>query len=482
MLFKVKNLGVIAEAEVDLSKDLILLTGQNNTGKTYLAYAIYWFLQMDFYSILSDTDTLYFGTTQTEAEMEIKKVFKKKKTQLLELLEKNKTHNQIEINIVELAKEVILPAKDELLKYILNIASSEYVAITDFFNGRNSFEPIIDLGISDEVILDNIATNISKKNLNLDGLVHITVEAKNNTEVLTFELMPHRLEDNELFAQEILIVLLHWSFVNFRNVNYCFTAERSAINIFSKELTLLGNKILRSKDKNLINFATERINRYPQPIKDSLDIAENLKDLTKKTSEFAYLAEELEKSILKGNIVVGEFDDLQYKPNGVENNLEIHLTSSLVKSLSPIAFYLRHLAQKNDCIIIDEPELNLHPDNQILVARFLGRLVNEGFKVIVSTHSDYIIKEINNLVMLSKESEVRNELLEKYGYSEKETIKPEQIEALLFRLPKNGGMVTPEKIAITPTGLSIKTIDEVIDKLDTMTENIYYKLFENKAN
>ena len=41
MIFNVKNLGYIEEASVDLSKDLIVLTGQNNTGKTYLAYAIY---------------------------------------------------------------------------------------------------------------------------------------------------------------------------------------------------------------------------------------------------------------------------------------------------------------------------------------------------------------------------------------------------------------------------------------------------------
>jgi recombinational DNA repair ATPase RecF len=41
MIFNVKNLGYIEEASVDLSKDLIVLTGQNNTGKTYLAYTIY---------------------------------------------------------------------------------------------------------------------------------------------------------------------------------------------------------------------------------------------------------------------------------------------------------------------------------------------------------------------------------------------------------------------------------------------------------
>ncbi|TAH21648.1 MAG: hypothetical protein EAZ08_02790 [Cytophagales bacterium] len=40
MIFKIQNLGAVKEAEIDLSKDLILLCGHNNTGKTYVAYAV----------------------------------------------------------------------------------------------------------------------------------------------------------------------------------------------------------------------------------------------------------------------------------------------------------------------------------------------------------------------------------------------------------------------------------------------------------
>ena len=35
MIFKTENLGIIKQAEVDLDKDLILLCGHNNTGKSY---------------------------------------------------------------------------------------------------------------------------------------------------------------------------------------------------------------------------------------------------------------------------------------------------------------------------------------------------------------------------------------------------------------------------------------------------------------
>jgi predicted ATP-dependent endonuclease of OLD family len=84
-------------------------------------------------------------------------------------------------------------------------------------------------------------------------------------------------------------------------------------------------------------------------------------------------------------------------------------------------------------IIIDEPEMNLHPDNQILMARFLGRLVNEGFKIITSVHSDYILREINNLIMLTKPDDKTPGLIKQYGYAENCLLKYEQVGAYLFK-------------------------------------------------
>ena len=41
MFFRVQNLGPLRDAEIDLSKDLIVLAGPNNSGKTYLARSVY---------------------------------------------------------------------------------------------------------------------------------------------------------------------------------------------------------------------------------------------------------------------------------------------------------------------------------------------------------------------------------------------------------------------------------------------------------
>jgi hypothetical protein len=119
------------------------------------------------------------------------------------------------------------------------------------------------------------------------------------------------------------------------------------------------------KVRNLGIVEEARVDRYPRPIRDNLEIAEDLANLKKKRSAFHYLAEELEQQILKGKIRVSPGGEIKYIPDEAQNvNLEVHLTGSLVKALSNIVFYLRHLAVRSDWIVIDEPELNLYPDNQ----------------------------------------------------------------------------------------------------------------------
>ncbi len=193
-------------------------------------------------------------------------------------------------------------------------------------------------------------------------------------------------------------------------------------------------------------------------------IAEDLLNLSKQKSEFEFLAIELEKTILEGKISVGQYGRSTISTNYDENKknentiLEIYQTSSLVKSLASLVFYLRHLAHKNDCIIINEPELNLHPDNQVLVARFLARLVNEGFKVVTSTHSDYIIGELSNLLMLNNEFEDKEKLMERYNYNQNEILDKENVGVYYFEKGKNNAV----SVEITRRGIQIHSLTKLL--------------------
>jgi predicted ATPase len=212
-------------------------------------------------------------------------------------------------------------------------------------------------------------------------------------------------------------------------------------------------------------------------IQDELEISERYDVLQKQISPFNYLAGELEKTFLNGRVHASESGDLRFTIDDSKKELEIHATSSTVKSLSPLVFYLRHIAQKNDFIIIDEPELNLHPNNQRKIARFMGRLIQEGFKVLVSTHSDYIIRELNNLIMLhsgtQQKPEIAQDLLKTHGYAANELLDKERVGVYLFRLGK-----PVEAVPIDDAGFSVATIDEEANKLNQTSQDIYFNLFE----
>ncbi len=457
MIFKVKNLGKIKEAEVDLNKDLILLTGQNNTGKTYLAYAIYGFLRnnrpegVDYHYSIHEKDEKISGEVKID-------------------LDKYISSEQFTEQYLKLRTDIPL---NDLFRANHNLGTDQIS------------KPEIDYYIHKEDELSEFKRKIYESEINKHQVQNITFQKKAYSYNLTITIDKDKSKSLKAVEVYTNIIIRLYSYPP--NITF-FPVERSAINIFSKELSLKQNEtfdniLTKPENEQLkeLRIYRQKINRYPKPIRVMLKFSNDLLNLSKRKSYFFYLADELENNILGGKISVSEYGDLRFKPENSEiSPLETHLTGSMIKSLAGISFYLRHIAQKHDCIIIDEPEINLHPDNQRKIARFFGRLINEGFKVIISTHSDYIIKEINNLVMLSKESETQKELLKKYNYAENELIKPERIEALLFRKSNDNEQITPEKIEVDAQGLSVDTIDEELDKLNNVAENIYFQLFENQ--
>lgn len=63
-------------------------------------------------------------------------------------------------------------------------------------------------------------------------------------------------------------------------------------------------------------------------------------------------------------------------------------------------YYLLH--GQPTFIIVEEPESHLFPDAQKLIATALGLFANQGNKVLVTTHSPYILGEFNNMLYASQ--------------------------------------------------------------------------------
>ncbi len=132
------------------------------------------------------------------------------------------------------------------------------------------------------------------------------------------------------------------------------------------------------------------------------------------------LAAFLEENILLGKV---DFEDheggseILHTPTG-SKSLEVTVSSSMVKGLSSLALYLKYLAHPSDIVIIDEPEMNLHPAAQAELTEFMGMLVHSGLYLLITTHSPYIVDHLTNLM---KAADVKDDPeLKKHFYLERE--------------------------------------------------------------
>lgn len=66
-------------------------------------------------------------------------------------------------------------------------------------------------------------------------------------------------------------------------------------------------------------------------------------------------------------------------------------------------------AKRGDILIIENPELNLHPDGQIEIGKLMAKAASLGVQVIIETHSDHIV---NAARLCLKDSVISNDDLE----------------------------------------------------------------------
>lgn len=55
-------------------------------------------------------------------------------------------------------------------------------------------------------------------------------------------------------------------------------------------------------------------------------------------------------------------------------------------------------AEKNDLLLIENPEVHLHPSGQVKMGFFLAKVASSGVQVIIETHSDHILSGIRRAV------------------------------------------------------------------------------------
>lgn len=457
---RVKNLGILKHAEFSLG-DLTIVCGENNTGKTYATYALYGFLQ-------NWRDLIRFSVSDPQSNSLLKDGVLK-----LALAP-----------YVKRARQRLTTACSRYTNQLDSIfAAPDGTFRSSEFQVRSGPINLLDRECEGTVSLDRVPFfTYSKEKGSEELIVALSVERKREKETEPFLAKSAiRFAINEAVFSD--------SFPN----AFISSAERTGVAIFRKELNFARNRLLEEMGRSdkKINprvLLSKAYQSYAQPIEDNVDFTRQLEDVGKRKS---FLAKEhpevLEdfSDIIGGDYDVTQNDQLYYIPKGTRRKLMMLESSSAVRSLLDLGFYLRCVAQKGDLLIVDEPELNLHPANQRRIARLFARLVNLGVKVFITTHSDYIVKELNTLIMLNHDDKPHlKRIAEENGYQHDELIKAAQVKVYMAKeelLPleegqkrrRRGGTFVPADIH-PRFGIEADTFDDTIEDINRIQDDVIW--------
>ena len=444
---KLKNIGILKQAEFSLG-DLTIICGENNTGKTYATYALYGFLESwhKLISISISDDQVYNLLTRGTLKIELTPYIEKAKQMLAEACKRYS----------EQLDEVFAAPEGTFQNSKFHLYTGANNNIRDKeINGR--------LGLPQSANFD-----YSKQQGSEDLTVTVAVEKEQE-------------EIDRHFAKIIVeIIITNTIFSDSLPNPFISSAERTGVSIFQRQLDADQNVDPRE-------LLMESYQNYPWPVRDNVKFTRQLEDIVKRKSFIAKEHSEILEDfadIIGGEYAITQNDQLYYIPKDTNLKLTMDQSSSAVRSLLNIGFYLRCVAREGNLLMVDEPELSLHPENQRRIARLFARLANLGVKVFITTHSDYIIKELNTLIMLNHDKPHLKQVAKENGYQDSELINVDQVKVYIAekallpleegqRRRRRGHTLVPAKIH-PELGIGVSSFDKTIDDMNRIQDDIVW--------
>ena len=446
MKFIFNDVGPVKSATIELGA-LTVVCGENNTGKTYLTNCIY-----EFCRLLSKKITV-----------------------------KSLEHIPDDTNVVKIDLERYRSSVVEAVKS----AAERYAKQNNSLHGgRFSIEITpaelpIDFPVSPtiwrsrlhdgkfSVIKEGSELTISKREH-----VRETIAQKNEDLKAQWHAVVNSVINNYLFKQG-------YTGGYFGDAFY-MTSERMGIAYFKDCLDIAMratrvNDDVGSSDDESLDGDSSKSTLFPESVYTQLDIISWLGQRAKASNapnkKFITDFDIDIESLIGGtyNLAGGK---IHFCPTGCkEKDMEPQEVSSSVRALFSLDMYIRNLAERGDLLVIDEPEMNLHPNKQRKFARLIAKLVNAGVKVFLTTHSDYILREFNLLLQLNGKRKGLETIREKAGYAKSELLDASCINAYVAK-SVDGGVVFENAKISQDRGIAIDAIDSVINEMNQLQELI----------
>ena len=428
----VEDFGKIKSAEIEVAP-LTLFVGDNNSGKSYLL------------SLIWGIKNLGIETFLNYSQIEKKELIDwmtEKITTVMTTGSCKFSLETVEDMFEEVLNDQLKKEKEEFVKRIFN---SDKVSIGKLYV---QFENLKNIDL--EVNLDEnerLTLNINRKLVLCVNMKITEIKPLLKTGVVQWAIL-----------QNIYVYILKLNnTVNDDNSCIYLPAARTGF-MLTKDII---NKVGR---QNTFNISTEKetITPFIRPINQFLDVMTDLTTEYTRNKELLELSYAIEKELASGTVEISSMPnkEVQYVPDGFESGIPLRLTSAVVTELSPLILILKH-KQLIESFCYEEPEMCLHPQLQHKMGKMIGRMVNSGIEMIITTHSDLILQHINNMIKLSNRED-KNEICQKLGYTSKDLLTCDNVRVYQFET-KMQEKTEVKELVCGENGFVVPTFNNALD-------------------
>ncbi len=461
---EVADFGPIVEAKVDL-RPLTVFVGPSNTGKSYMAILIYalhrYFSNGDhgypFHRLLESTE-------RTLPEKAIDDLFEWAEQ---EFVVRQKTRFSLPGSVTKSIQSMFDIQGDSLIRELCRCFGSR---IDQLIRKGSRLEDCITVQrqLSNGLFRFEIGLKQKSREQQLRSAVPDNLEIEIDRRKISFHTLERLLLLRKSRYDETEVKILFWSLVDLVLPHLVGVLHLPAFYLPADRTGVMHahSVVVSALIESAAMTGLRPAARTPMLSGVLADFLEQLIELDTPSyrrgkSRDDYGAR-IEDAILHGSVLVEKaktsgHPHFTYRPKGWKDSLPLMNASSMVSELAPVVLYLRHRIEPGNVLIVEEPESHLHPAMQVEFIRQLAVLVRSGIRVIVTTHSEWVLEELANIVQ-------RYELPEK-GRKELSVsdvaLHREQVGVWLFK-PKTRpkGSVVKE-ICLDNSGLYPSGFDEV---------------------
>lgn len=413
MEFTLKNIGPISEVNIDINSNLSFIYGKNNIGKSYAITIIYLLLKayafeskilfrrsFFYFFDMSFSDSYKQGANAileqikktTKDDIEISEYIKKYAADLISALFLEEFENSLKSSFGDISS-----LKNKITKKDFEIYIKNDRFILKIFEQDNKLK--LEFSDSKKYIFRKINRHFYPRDDGNKVTLYYNYDNQFISDLNSFIIDLYRKNCTEILAQNSSM--------------YFLPASRSglyrALNAFSQIFAELAKKRTFLEQKIILPSISEQDSDYFSMI--------NSINTKKINTDYNNIAEKIENNLLHGSV---KFDQktkqILFHPNNTDVTMEILGASSMVAEVSPIVLFLRHIISSHDelgrknhtakpIIFIEEPEAHLHPEAQVILIECFAELINNGAKLIITSHSNYIFSKLNNLIAEKKVDE-----------------------------------------------------------------------------